>query len=82
MFFLVYEGNYRISCHLLAFWPEEHFAEQFPVLEPTKPPAVIFQPGCLFIRSNHEWYHKSESEFFPKRRRSRNRTKGKATSGK
>ena len=23
----------------------DHFAEQFPVLEPTKPPAVIFQPN-------------------------------------
>ena len=49
----------------------DHFAEQFPVLEPPKPPAVIFQPRCL---SNHEWNHKSDSEFFPKRRRSRNRT--------
>ena len=41
-----------------------HFAEQFPVLEPTTPPAVIFQPRCLFIRSDHEWNHKSGSEFF------------------
>ena len=31
----------------------DHFAEQFPVLEPTKRPAVIFQPRCLFIRSSH-----------------------------
>ena len=52
----------------------DHFAEQFPVFEPTKPPAVIFQPRCLFIRSSREWNHKSDSEFFPKRRRSRNRT--------
>ena len=43
----------------------DHFAEQFPVLEPPKPPAVIFQPRCL---SSHKWNHKSDSEFFPKRR--------------
>ena len=42
----------------------DHFAEQFPVFEPTKPPAVIFQPRCLFIRSSREWNHKSDSEFF------------------
>ena len=45
----------------------DHFAEQFPVLEPTKRPAVIFQPRCLFIRSSHvshERNHKSECEFF------------------
>ena len=39
----------------------DHFAEQFPVLESTKPPAVIFQPRCL---SSHEWNHKSDREFF------------------
>ena len=48
----------------------DHFAEQFLVLEPTKPSAVIFQPRCLFIRSSHvshEWNHKSDSEFFPEK---------------
>ena len=82
IFFVAYEVTtlkviYRISRHLLTFWPEERaiiFAEQFPVLEPTTPPAVIFQPRCLFIRSSHEWNHESDSECFPKRRRSRNRT--------
>ena len=55
------------SSYFLAGRARDHFAEQFPVLEPTKPPAVIFQPRCLFIRSSHvshEWNHKSESEFF------------------
>ena len=41
----------------------DHFAEQFPVLEPTKPPAVISQPRCL---SSHEWNHKSIVSFFQK----------------
>ena len=44
----------------------DHFAEQFPVLEPTTPPAVKFQPRCLFIRSSHEWNHKSVVSFFRK----------------
>ena len=48
----------------------DHFAEQFPVLEPTTPPAVIFQPRCLFIRSSHEWNHKSDRVFSEKAKKS------------
>ena len=40
----------------------DYFADQFPVLEPTTPPAVIFQTRCLFIRSGHEWNYKSDGE--------------------
>ena len=74
VFFLVYEvTTLKVTIEFPAIFllfgrkSTDHFAEQFPVLEPTKPSAVIFQPRCLFIRSSHvshEWNHKSDGEFF------------------
>ena len=75
VFFLVYEvTTLKVTIEfpvlLLLFGRKSagSFAEQFPILEPTKPPAAIFQPRCLFMLSSqvsHEWNHKSDSEFFP-----------------
>ena len=84
VFFLVYEVTtlkvtieFPVIFLLFGRKSAESFCRTISGTQPTKPPAVIFQPHCLFIRPSrvsHEWNHKSDSEFFPKRRRSRNRT--------
>ena len=64
------KGNYRISCHLFTFWPEERgiiLQNNFRYLCPRNLPLYYFQPRRLFIRSSHVshgWNHKSDSEFF------------------
>ena len=76
------EGNCRISCHLLTFLPEERgiiLQNNFPYSSPRN---LRYNISTTSFVQLYEWNHKSDSEFFPKRRRSRNRTPPQPGSGR
>ena len=82
------KGNYRISRHLLTFWPEEHgiiLQNNFRYSSPRNLPLLYFnRVVCSYgpAMSAMSGIIKVMVSFFPKRRRSRNRTPPQPGSGR